>query len=88
MKFEEAPYSSELVTPQEVMASDPTEARETLDREINAVQGEILNLEDSRVATDEPLDSRIEQLEARLHYLRVQRAELDPVDPSDDGEEL
>lgn len=80
--FEGSGYDSRLVSPEEVMASDSSEAIATLDTEIERLEGEMAATLSGEGQTDVPVDgARAQQLTERLAQLRIQRAQLLPVEP-------
>lgn len=87
MKFEDAPHSVDPASPEEVMASDPTEAHDRLLVEVQRVRDEIQNLQNEQVGTDEDLRPQVAKLEEQLNRLRIQLTEFEKVDPVEEDEE-
>jgi hypothetical protein len=82
---EQPGYKADLVSPEEVMASDTAEAIAALDAEIDRVDQEMAGVMRGSDTTDAPVDgARVQQLAERLRGLKIQRAELNPVEPTDE----
>ncbi len=88
MGIEGEGFKSGTVSPEEVMASDPTKARAHLEAEITRLEAESEAVLGGADTQDAPIDgNRFQDISAKLRDLRIQLAQLNPVPLDDEPEE-